>query len=105
MPDRAYFTLITANHVLDGIPGETATLVLRQLNESKEWKRVEIPIHIRNGLTPLWKKHPDVDVAGIFVGLPTNTVRNMLLTKDLLGDKELTASMKTVKRWILEKRQ
>jgi hypothetical protein len=89
-PDRAYYTLITANHVLEAIQGEDAILVLRQYHESNAWTRVEIPIRIRNGHDALWKKHPDVDVAGMFVRLPKDTVRNMLTTKDLIGDKELT---------------
>jgi S1-C subfamily serine protease len=88
-PDHAYYTLITANHVLEAVQGETATLVLRQYHESKTWTRVEIPIRIRNGQDALWKKHPDADVAGMFVRLPKDTVRTMLTTKDLIGDKEL----------------
>jgi len=86
---RAYYTLITANHVLEAVQGETAILVLRQYHASNAWTRVDVPIRIRNGLVALWKKHPDVDVAGMFVGLPKDTVRNMLTTKDLIGDKEL----------------
>jgi hypothetical protein len=52
--------------------------------------RIEIPIRIRDGVVPLWKKHPDVDVAGIFVRLPTNTVRTLLTTSELISDKQLT---------------
>lgn len=89
-PQRAYYTLITANHVLNAVQGESATLVLRQLVGSNTWQRIEIPIRIRAGSTPLWKKHPEVDVAGIFVRLPTNTVRNILTTGLLVDDQTLT---------------
>lgn len=89
-PPRAYYTLITANHVLDAVQGESVNVVIREFLGSNMWKRAEIPVRIRIGTKPLWKKHPEVDVAGIFVGLPTNTVRNILATDLLVDDATLT---------------
>jgi S1-C subfamily serine protease len=87
---NAFYTLVTADHVLSKMQGETAVLVLRQYRETDEWTRIEVPIRIRDGATPLWKKHPDVDIAGIFVRLPPNTVRTLLTTAWLISDKQLT---------------
>jgi len=87
---KAFYTLVTASHVLSNMQGETAVLVLRQYRDTNEWTRLELPIRIRNGTTNLWTKHPDVDVAGIFVRLPTNTVRTLLTTAELISDKQLT---------------
>lgn len=86
----AFYTLITADHVLTDMQGETVVLVLRQYEETNVWHRIEVPLQIRDGAKPLWKKHPDVDVAGIFVKLPNNTVRTLVTTDLLIGDKELT---------------
>jgi len=88
--DKAFYTLVTADHVLSKMQGETAVLVLRQYRDTNQWVRLELPIRIRIGTTNLWTKHPDVDVAGIFVRLPTNTVRRLLTTAELIGDKQLT---------------
>lgn len=66
---RSYVVLVTADHVLSRMKGETATLVLRKKSESG-FTRLEYPIKIRNGKTPLWKKHPDVDVAVMYISIP-----------------------------------
>lgn len=87
---KAYYTLVTADHVLSNIQGETVVLTLRQYRETNEWIRTEVPIRIRQGVTNLWTKHPDADVAGIFVRLPTNTVRTLLTTAELITDEKLT---------------
>ncbi|WP_347272729.1 serine protease [Candidatus Kuenenia sp.] len=86
---KVFYTLVTADHVLSKMQGETAVLVLRQYSDTNEWRRIELPIRIRNGVTNLWTKHPDVDVAGIFVRLPTNSVRTLLTTAELISDKQL----------------
>jgi hypothetical protein len=86
---RAFYVLITADHVLQGIQGETATLVLRQSAPSNSWNRIEFPVRIRTGATPLWKKHPDVDVAAMFIGVPPNTVERPVSTTLLVDDDML----------------
>lgn len=84
-----FYVLITADHVLQGIQGETAVLVLRQPASSNSWKRVEVPLRIRNGATLLWKKHPDVDVAAMFISLPPHTVERPVPTTFLADDEIL----------------
>ena len=88
-PPKAFFTLITANHVLSACKSQTAILLLRQKQEDGSWKRIEIPIQIRNKDGDLWKKHPAVDVAAMFVRLPKNVITNLISTNDLIDDNKL----------------
>jgi hypothetical protein len=55
--------LITAAHVMNEIVGQTATLKMHFQDESGSWQVVEIPLHIRQGMKPLWLQHPVGDVA------------------------------------------
>jgi Trypsin-like peptidase domain len=55
--------LVTGAHVVESSKGETATLVFRRRNADGDFKRVEHPISVRTGDTPLWTKHPNQDVA------------------------------------------
>lgn len=87
---RAFYVLITADHVLQAIQGETATITLREFDPTNFWKRVEFPVRIRTGDTPTWKKHPEVDVAAMFLGVPSNTVTKPISTELLVGDEVLT---------------
>jgi S1-C subfamily serine protease len=50
---------------------------------------VEIPVQIRSGKKELWKKHPRVDVAAMFISLPENVVSTLLTTNDLMDDNKL----------------
>jgi hypothetical protein len=86
---RAFFVLITAGHVLEAVQGDTVGLVLRQSAPSNSWRRIELPVRIRNGATPLWKKHPDVDVTAMFIGLPPNVIDKPVSTTLLVDDKVL----------------
>jgi hypothetical protein len=81
--------LITADHVLSACKSDMAALVFRQKQDDGSWKRIDVPVRIRDKKTPLWTKHKEVDVAAMFVRLPTNTVVTLLSTDDLVDDKEL----------------
>ena len=70
---RAFYTLITANHVLKATRGDNVNLVFRQKQQDNSWKRIEIAVRIRQKKEPLWKKHPEVDVAAMFIRLSTMT--------------------------------
>jgi len=84
-PNEARFVLITAAHVLDGIPGETAILNLRRKNDQGDWERLPFPLRIRNGAQPLWLKHPSQDIAVMYIALPLG-VSIPLASTDLLAD-------------------
>ena len=88
-PQKAFYTLVTADHVLRAIQGENAVLTFRQKQENGSWKRMEIPVKIRDKNKELWKKHPEVDIAAVFIYLPLNVVNKMLTTQDLMDDGKL----------------
>jgi hypothetical protein len=86
-----FYTLITAHHVLEGVQGDQVTLVLRKVVDraNQEYQRVEVPIRIRTGGTPLWSKHPDVDLAAVFVALPEGAVPTIIPSSLLLTDEQI----------------
>lgn len=87
-PNRAYYVLITAAHVLDTIKSDIATLNMR--NKSGDtYKRIPIPIPIRTKGKPLWTKHPDVDVAAMYIQLPDDILFDLLPTNLIATDTVL----------------
>lgn len=96
MPDPAdnnfsFYTLITAHHVLQGIQGDRAILLLRKLidRDKQEYQRIEAPIEIRKNGTALWSKHPDVDLAAMFVSLPEGAAPTVIPLPLLLTDAQI----------------
>ncbi|MBC8277428.1 MAG: trypsin-like peptidase domain-containing protein [FCB group bacterium] len=66
-----YHVMITAAHVLDSIITPTATLYFRDTaNDDKLFPYV---FQIRNGLEPIYTKHPEVDVAAMYMRIPIKT--------------------------------
>ncbi|RJQ62264.1 MAG: serine protease [Stygiobacter sp.] len=84
-PKRAYYVLITAAHVLDTIKSDVATLNLRK-KIGDSYTKKSIPISIRKNGHPLWTKHPEVDVAAMYVGIPDDIVFDLLPTNFLATD-------------------
>jgi hypothetical protein len=84
-PGRARYVLITAAHVLNEIAGDSAILHLRRKLGENTWVHAPIPMPIRANGQPLWIRHPDADVAVMYISLPTE-VSLPLLSTDLLGD-------------------
>jgi hypothetical protein len=85
-PDKAYYVLITATHVLANMKGDKATLFLRKkindLYEKMPWE-----ISIRKEGKNLWINHPEVDVSAMYVALPKD-VDIALLPISILADDE-----------------
>lgn len=82
---KAFYVLVTANHVLNDIKTDTATLFLRkELN--KKFLRLPYTIKIREKGKPLWIKHPEVDVAAMYVPLPKELSFSLLPTLFLATD-------------------
>lgn len=82
----AYYVLVTAAHVLNGIKGEKAFLMLRR-RSGDSFIKVPYPIQIRHGSTPLWTQHPEMDVAAMYVSLPSD-IDIQLLPIGLLATDE-----------------
>jgi len=92
-PGKAFYVLITAAHVLDEIPTDTATLSLR-IKEGSSFQKVLIPIRIRNSGVPLWLKHPLVDVVAMYLAMPEKVdiplvPTTWIATDQLLEEKEI----------------
>lgn len=71
-PNRFFYVLVTAAHVLNGIGGETATLVLPVKSAGGEYQRAQLQVPIRKGARVLWTQHRTADVAAMYIALPQN---------------------------------
>jgi len=83
---RAFYVLITAAHVLENMKGDKATLFLRR-KVGNIYEKIPYPITIRDANKELWVKHPEADVAAMYVSLPNN-IDLALLPIDWLADDE-----------------
>jgi len=88
-PKKAFYTLVTADHVIRAVQGDRVVLTFRQKQKDETWNRLEISVQIRNNKKELWKKHPKMDVAAMFIRLPENVVSTLLTTNDLMDDSKL----------------
>lgn len=88
-PQKARYVMITAAHVLEEMQGDMAVLHLRRKMEADHWVRVPVQLQIRAQGQPLWKKHPDVDVAVMYIRLPNEISIPLLPTLLLADDKTL----------------
>jgi len=87
-PKRGFYVLITAAHVLEQIKEDTAILHLRRSVDTG-FTRLATPIKIRKLGTPLWRKHPDVDVAAMALSLPSDADIALVSTAMLANDDML----------------
>lgn len=88
---RAYFVLVTAAHVLEEMKGEEATVYLRRKQNDNSFAKVPWKIKIRQGSNALWVKNKSgIDVAVLYVKLPTNIDFQLLPTTMFADDKVLT---------------
>jgi hypothetical protein len=87
-PNKLYYVLITAAHVLEGINSGVAILHLRKQDGDK-FVRLIYPVQIRNKGIPLWTRHPEVDVAAMRVRLPNDADVKLISTSLLGTDKTL----------------
>jgi len=68
---RPRTVLVTANHVLAGMPGAKAHVGYRLRGKDGAWTFDPEPLTIRGGANqPLWRHHPTRDVAAIVVKAP-----------------------------------
>jgi Trypsin-like peptidase domain len=82
--------LVTAAHVFDEMNGDSAVILLRtQQSGTEQWivRPARLPIR-RNG-EPLWKKHPDADVAVMYVNWPSMVPVSVVPTNILADDDML----------------
>jgi len=89
-PSKARYVLVTAAHVLEDIKGDTAVIHLRFRQGPSQWSRLPYPIQIRDGQHPLWLKHPQADVAVMYIRVPKD-VAIPLRSVALLADDRMLA--------------
>ncbi len=78
--------LVTANHVLAKMPGPVATIGFRIENADGSWRYDPEPLTIRDGLKPLWTRHPNMDVAVIAITAPPAFAKAAIPESWLAGD-------------------
>jgi S1-C subfamily serine protease len=86
---KAYYVLITAAHVLDGIHGEIGTLTLREKHADGSYIQKLWNVRLRENRSPLYVKHKDADVAALYVNMPDDLNVTILPTALLATDEVL----------------
>ncbi|MBK5275069.1 MAG: trypsin-like peptidase domain-containing protein [Desulfuromonadales bacterium] len=92
LANQAYYVLVTAAHVLQGISGETATIALRKRLNDGGWQRAEYTFQIRKNKQKLWVQHPTADVAVMYLTLPPEIKPPLLPIEILATDTILEKS-------------
>ena len=69
-PGRGYAVMVTAAHVLDGIAGDEAILLLREKQADNIFKAHPFRLKIRNEGKDLFVRHQDADVAAMYISVP-----------------------------------
>jgi hypothetical protein len=89
-PERGWLVMVTAAHVLEEMQGDTAVLHLRRRVDERTntWMRVPSPIQIRANGQPLWKRHPDADVAAMYIAFPSD-IKISFLPLNILADDQM----------------
>jgi hypothetical protein len=85
---KAAFVMITAAHVFEDIDGDTGTITFRSKVEEGKFFETPYSINLRHLGVPLYVKHPDVDVAALYVTMPTEFSSTLLLPIGLLASDE-----------------
>jgi S1-C subfamily serine protease len=91
-PQVGRLVMVTAAHVLEQMQGDTAILHLRRKVDEKtnSWVRVPHQLQIRTNGQPLWKRHPEADVAVMYISVPADTPIIPVTPLLLADDKMLT---------------
>ncbi len=88
-PNLGDTVLITAAHVLNGMSGDSATILLRQMDDRGSYSRYPYPLPIRKNGVNLYITNPDADVAVMYVNLPMDSRIEGLSTQLLTDDSRL----------------
>lgn len=90
---RNHYVLVTAAHVLEDMTGDSAILFFRR-KEGDKYIKMPYLYQIRQDGRRLWVKHPDADVAAMFISLPKDL-------DILLASTELVATDKILEQYEL----
>ena len=96
-PDgRPRTVLVTANHVFDDMPGDTAMVGYRTQGADGAWAFTPQPLPIRAGGKPLWNQEPGHDIAVLAVQAPPAFAQAAVPLSWLAGDADAAAAPLTV---------
>lgn len=84
---RAYYVLVTAAHVLDQLPGDSAVIFFRK-KDGNRYVKTPYRYQIRQNGKPLWVKHSKADVAAVFI-IPPRDSGIILIPTTLLSTDQL----------------
>jgi hypothetical protein len=85
--------LVTANHVLQKMPGTNARIGYRVANADGSWTYTPQSLKIRDGQGhELWTHHPSRDVAAIAITAPPQFAKAAIPQSYLAGDDSFAAS-------------
>ena len=89
-PKKLLYVMVTAAHILENIKGEEAQIFLRMKNSEGKIEKVLHKIKIREKDKPLWVKHPNADVAAMYLPLPGKCANEVpLLSEDILANNKI----------------
>ncbi len=88
-PDRGAYTLVTAAHVLEEIAGEDLLIWVRLKQPDGTWRRVKHVVKIREVSRDRWAKHPEADIAALYITLPDGAAPQLLPTGFFATDRIL----------------
>ena len=91
-PDgRPRTVLITANHVLQGMPGGAARIGYRHQNPDGSWSYAPQSVSIRDAAGhALWTRHPSRDVAALAISAPPEFAKAAIPMNYLANDQTFT---------------
>jgi hypothetical protein len=82
----AWYVMVSAAHVFDDIKGDIATINFRWKGQDDKYLQKPHEIKLREAGKALYVKHPDVDVAALYVKMPVDFKAVLLPTELLAGD-------------------
>ena len=90
--EKSRYVLVTAAHVFEGFQGQKATIFLRKQKEDGSYEKIPFEFSILDAFNKqLWVRHPDkdIDVAAMYISLPSEVNFSLISTNLLGGDADL----------------
>jgi S1-C subfamily serine protease len=84
--ERYRYVLVTAAHVFSGNDGDFVKIWFRRQMPGGGWEQLPMDLRIRTGVTPLWKQHPEADVAAIYIAVPDGVLAGDGISTERLAD-------------------
>lgn len=88
-PKKLRYVLVTAAHIFEENIGEHVIVHMRRKLDSSRWERLPRRIRIRANGQPLWTRHPEADVAVMYLPMPEGTIKTLVPTTLLADDETL----------------